>query len=140
MRIIGFNFTKVLAERAKTFKPGEINTNIEFDDITEEETELAKDGSKAVRATFRFSVTYSEKDKKNSKMGEVSLTGFVILLSKEQEAEDLMKSWKKKELPQAFRLSIFNFLLKKCSTRALQLEEELNLPLHLPMPSLQPKK
>ncbi|MEM4259199.1 MAG: hypothetical protein QXS38_00330 [Candidatus Pacearchaeota archaeon] len=141
MRIIGFNFTKVSAERAADFVPGsEINTNIDFIEIEKEETDLAKDNNEAIRVSFQFNVFYRRKEKKEKekgqKNGEISLTGFIILLAPKEEAKELYKYWKKKELPASFKVPIFNFLLKKCSTRALQLEEELNLPLHIPMPRL----
>ena len=41
-----------------------------------------------------------------------------------------------KNLPEEFRLSVFNLILKKSSLKALQLEEELNIPLHIAMPFL----
>ncbi len=140
MRIIGFNFTKIAAERSPDFVAGsEINTNIEFTEIEKEETDLAKDNNEAIRVSFQFNVFYKNKDKEKSKKnGEISLTGFVILLASKDESKELLKDWKKKELSPTFKVPIFNFLLKKCSTHALQLEEELNLPLHIPMPHIKP--
>jgi len=34
-------------------------------------------------------------------------------------------------------VSLFNIILRKCHVKALELEEDLNLPLHVQMPSLQ---
>jgi len=143
MRIIGFNFTKVSAEKSKEFKLGsKINTHINFLDMEKEEGGIVKEESEALRVSFNFSVTYteSEKQEKESTNGEVSLTGFIILMVTKEESKVLLDSWKKKELPVAFKVPTFNFILKKCSVRALQLEEELGLPLHLPLPQLKAGK
>ena len=137
MRIIGFNFTKVGAERFSGKAMGsDRSTNIEFQNIEKEENNLAKDDSEMLKVSFKFSVIYGEKDKKDSSSAEVALSGFIILMANKEESEELQKAWKKKELSSSFRVPIFNFILKKCSIRALQLEDELNLPLHIPMPQL----
>jgi len=139
MRIIGFNFTKVSAEKPKEFKLGsKINTNIGFLDIEKEESGIVKEESEVLRVSFNFSVTYTdaEKQEKDTNRGEVSLTGFIILMATKEESKILFDSWKKKELPATFKVPIFNLILKKCSVRALQLEEELGLPLHIMLPQL----
>lgn len=138
MRIIGLNFTKILAEKSPDFKLAEINTNIEFEDIAKEDVGLPKEDSESLKITFKFSVNYSDKEKKDSKKGEVVFQGNILLLASKEESKELLKSWKKKELPDQFRISLFNFLLQKCSLRALQLEEEIGLPLHFPLPQLRP--
>ncbi len=141
MQIVGFNFTKVSAEKAADFTAGsEISTDIKFVDIAKEETDFAKEGSEAMKASFEFKVSYGKKEKKgkNPLNGDIILNGFIILMATGEEANDVQKAWKNKELPQNFKMPIFNFLLKKCSMKALQLEEELGLPLHLPMPHISP--
>ena len=118
MRIIGFNFTKVSAEKSKEFKLGsKINTNISFLDIEREESGIVKEESEVLRVSFNCSVTYTdtEKQEKEANRGEVSLTGFIILMATKEESKLLLDSWKKKELPVAFKVPIFNFILKKCS-------------------------
>lgn len=137
MRIIGFNFTKVSAERFLGKAMGaDRSTNIEFQNIEKEDNRIAKDDSEMLKVSFKFSVIYGEKDKKDSSSAEVVLSGFIILMANKEESKDLQEAWKKKELSASFRVPIFNFILKKCSIRALQLEDELNLPLHVPMPQL----
>jgi len=139
MRIIGFNFTKVSAEKSKEFKLGpKINTNIGFLDIEKEERGIVKEESDVLRVSFNFSVTYTdtEKQEKDTNQGEVLLTGFIILMATKEESKILFDSWKKKELPTAFKVPLFNLILQKCSVRALQLEEELGLPLHIMLPQL----
>lgn len=139
MKIIGFNFAKVSAEKSKEFKLGsKISTNIKFLDIEKEESGIIKEESETLRISFNFLVKYAdtEKQEKEADRSEVLLMGFIILMATREESKLLLDSWKKKELPVAFRVPIFNFILKKCSVRALQLEEELGLPLHISLPQL----
>jgi len=142
MRIIGFNFTKVLAEKALGFSAGsEISTNIEFKNIEKEESDLTKESSEVIKLSFEFKVEYNKKEtkenkEKNAKNGEIILDGIIILLASKDEAKTIFKDWEKKELQPSFKIPIFNFILNKCSIRALQLEEELGLPMHIPMPKL----
>lgn len=141
MKIIGFNFTKVLAERPAEFSRGtEISTNVEFKDIKKEQTDLARDATEAIKVLFDFKVDYVNKDTKEPKGAEVVLSGFMILLASNDEAKTILKDWETKKLSAAFQVPIFNFILNKCSVHALQLEEELNLPLHIPMPKLKAEK
>ena len=56
-----------------------------------------------------------------------------------EDSKTLTKSWKKNEIPDGTKIPLFNVILKKCTTKALQLEEELLLPSHIPMPQLRPQ-
>jgi len=56
------------------------------------------------------------------------------------KSKEVLKKWKDKEIPEDFRLVLFNIILKKSSLRALQLEEEMNLPTHFPLPSIKIEK
>jgi len=142
MRIIGFNLTKIMAKKEPGLKINNLalGTNIEFADIVKEKSDITKGEFETLKVSFDFSIPYNEKDKKDSKKAEVALSGFMLLLTTLKESEEILKAWKKKELPASFRVPLFNFILKRCSTRALQLEEELSLPLHLPMPQLSVEK
>jgi hypothetical protein len=149
MQVIGFNFTKISAEHFPKFEgKSQINTNIEFLDLEEEKLSLLKD-SEAVKIIFQYSITHSQvkdKDKKEdkkkdqpenmNKKGEIIIEGNIVLSATKEEMKDVQKSWKKKELPSAFKVPLFNIILRKCSSKALDLEDQINLPLHLPFPQL----
>ena len=61
-----------------------------------------------------------------------------LLISVDSKASkrDIWINGKKRRLPEEFKLDIFNLIFKKASLKALQFEEELNLPPHIPLPSL----
>lgn len=152
MQVIGFNVQKILAERSPEFKKSNINTNIEFTDIDKEKLDLLKD-AEALKFSFVFIITYDDAEKSqeksqdkpqeekskdsSSKQGEIRFEGNILLSATKDEAKDITKSWKKKQIEDNFRIPLINFILKKCSVKALSLEEDLNLPIHIPFPRIQ---
>ena len=100
MNILGFNLTKIAANRSSKILPNPMmNTNIEFLDVVKEEIEMLKEND-AVKITFKFSVDYAdskEKDKKTPEIeGKVEFEGIIILSASKDEAKDIFKFWKKK--------------------------------------------
>ena len=144
MNILGFNLTKLSATRtSKVLQNPMMNTNIEFVDVIKEEIDVLKD-NEAIKISFKFSVDYAdakEKDKKNpSSEGKVEFEGIIILSASKDEAKDLFKLWKKKQVPEEIRIPLFNIILRKCSPKALDMEDQIGLPLHLPFPQIQASK
>jgi hypothetical protein len=133
MRIIGFNFTKISIEKLK--EPSElkeqlkINTQIDVPELTEVKSHLLKTKEEIIGAKFTYGVNY------NPDFAKIELEGRILVAVEPKVAKEIFKQWKKKKMPEDFRLLLFNVVLKKSSLKALYLEEELNLPLHMPMPS-----
>ena len=137
MQVIGFGLTKIIAEKVPEFKGlSGTNTDIEFTNIEKEEIALLE-RQEPVKISFIYRILYENKEqKKAEKLAEVSFEGFVVLSAEKEEAKEIMKSWKKKELPISFKVPIFNVILKKCSVKALQLEEEIGIPTHFQFPQI----
>lgn len=140
MQIIGFNFTKIQAERKMQLDSNlNINTNIEFTNLEKEKVELLQKDKESIRLSFKFSIMYQKGDKKDNSEANVTFEGFMLLAAEIEESKDLLKEWKKKQVPQNLRLPFFNSILKRCSVKALQLEDELGLPNHMPIPQIAPQ-
>jgi hypothetical protein len=134
MRIIGFNFSKIDAERKNPIKGKlEIKSNLEIVSIEKEELELAKN-QLALKFNFKFSVRYEPE------FANINLEGFTLVSLEEKKAGEIVKHWKKKKIPEEIKIPLFNFILSKSSIRALQLEEEFGLPPHIPFPKINPQK
>src|SRR3989344_6149705 len=135
MQVIGFNFTKISAERIKDKNPTNISTNIKFEDIVKEEILLLKDKS-TLKISFDFQVDYEATLKKEEKenIAKLSFSGNIILTTEEEEFKIVTKNWKKKEIQPDLKDALINLIIKKCTIRALDLEDQLNLPSHLPFP------
>lgn len=150
MRIIGFNFSKIAAERFSDTRPTSISADIKFLNLEKEEFELLKEED-ALKASFSFIVNYQSESKNENKekkekeangqnVGLISFEGHITLSTTKDESKEIMKQWKKKEIAESFRLPLFNFVLKKCTVKALDLEDQLGLPSHLPFPQLKAQK
>ena len=93
MKVIGFNFTKISSERSQVPQKTTISTNIEFTNVDKEKIEFLKD-SEPLKVDFKCSWVYSDAEKKESKFGEVSFEGNIILAAEKEEAKEILKSWK----------------------------------------------
>jgi len=129
MQIIGFNFEKIQAERKNPSKEKiQVKSNINIISIEQEKLDIVK-SQETLKFNFDFSVEYTE-------MANISLKGFVLMLLEKEKAKDVLTKWKKKKISDEVRILLFNFILTKCNIRALQLEEELGLPSHVPLPRI----
>jgi hypothetical protein len=133
-QIIGFNLTKISVEREKEIK-GQIGIkyNLEIPEAKKEPLNLSKDKD-VLSFDFKFTINYEPK------MANILFEGTVLLLAEPKESKEIMKGWKKKEGVEGIRLLVYNTVLTKCSVKALELEDDLNLPSHLPLPKLMPSK
>lgn len=131
MRLIGFNFTKINAEKLSENSTGlKINTGIDISDIREVKSTFFKTKEEMIAVSFEYNITYEPS------FAKLSFSGNVLLGIEPKKAKEIIKMWKEEKVPEDFRLVVFNIILKKSSLRALQLGEEMNLPPHFPLPSL----
>jgi len=134
MQLIGFNFKKISAERKEIGKGKiEVKANVNIKDVNQEKTDLFKDQS-AIKFDFEFSVVYSPN------LASLSFEGSTVLLLSKDESKEVLKKWKDKKVTEDVRVFLFNNILTRCNLRALQLEEELGLPTHIPMPVIRPEQ
>lgn len=136
MQILGFGLTKISGEKRPIKEAGLIaNTNLEILDVTKEEVDMIKD-SDVIKVSFKFGVSYSKKDAPKSVQpnAELSFEGGIILSLAKGESKEIVKSWKKSGLPNDIRVAVMNIIFRRCSSKALQLEDELDLPPHIPVP------
>lgn len=132
MQIIGFNLTKILIEKKeKLIKNLQINQSIDIKEVIKEIVPISKD--EALKMTFNFTIDYKED------FGKVVFEGNLILLPEKEELKSFLKEWKDKKVPAEIRIPLFNFIMNKCNIKALALEDELNLPFHIPLPKVNPE-
>jgi hypothetical protein len=141
MQIIGFNFTKIHGEKAENFSKPTVSTNITFKNVEKEKISLLKEQD-SLKINFEYRVDYdsSEKSKKKESQGSISIEGTIVLTATKEQIKEIQKSWKKQKLPPHFQVPIYNLILKKCSPKAISLEDDITLPVHLPLPQLRPVK
>ena len=133
MQAIGFNFSKINVEKKKDIKEKiEIKSNIDINNIKKEAIDVVKDKN-TVKIDFTFTINYTPE------IAELSFSGTIVLILDDKDYKQVLKEWKKKKLPDNIRTPLFNLIMTRSSLRALQLEEEINLPPHFPFPRLMEK-
>ena len=131
MRLIGFNFTKIDAEKLKDKTDSiKFNTKINLSSAESLNSDMLKTKEEIVKINFTYSLNY------DPNFAKIELSGNVILAMEPKMAKEALKGFKDKGVSDEFRVFVLNILLKKVNLKALELEEELNLPLHLPLISL----
>lgn len=131
MRLVGFNFSKINVEKTEE-KAGslKINTNIDIKDISKINSDFLKTKEELLGVTFRFVVDY------DPKVAKIELSGNVIFSLETKLIKEILNQWEEKKIHEDFKVFLFNIVLRKSNLKALQLEEELNLPLHINLPSV----
>lgn len=135
MRVIGFNFTKINAEKfSENAQSIKINTGIDISEIKEVKSNFFKTKEEMVAVSFKYTISYEPG------FAKLVFEGKALLGVEPKKAKEILKMWKQEKVPEDFRLPVFNVILKKTSLKALQVEDELNLPPHFPLPSIKINK
>jgi len=130
MQVINFNLTKLYGERFKdSASEIKFNTKVDIISISSLKSDLLRIKDELVKVDFVFGVLY-EPD-----LAKIELSGTMVLSVEPRLAREVLKTWKEKGAPEEFRIFMFNVIMRKSSLKALEIEEELNLPPHLPFPS-----
>jgi len=134
MQLIGFSFQKVSVEKFSPLKEGlKINTKIDISNIEKIKTDFFKGKGDILEIKFTYDIEY------DPKIAKIEIAGTVLLEVDSKDSKEILKQWKNKKISEKFRIPLFNIILRKSNVKALQLEEEMNLPLHIPLPSLKPQ-
>lgn len=131
MRIIGFNFKKINIEKiSDSYENLKIKTNIDISDIKEVKNNIIKTENSLLNVNFIYIVDYEQN------IAKIELSGNILFEVDSKLSEDILNEWNSKKIPEDFKLTLFNTILRKSNVKALQLEDDLNLPLHVSLPSL----
>lgn len=135
MKLIGFNLNKISAEiLSNKFEELKITNNIKIEDIEPAKADIFKKDEEALNIKFNYSLDY------NPKIAKLMFSGSVLLLISQKESKEILKQWAEKKIESNLKFPLFNLILRKTSIKAIELEDELNLPLHVNLPSLKPDK
>ena len=130
MAIIGFNFTKIAAQKLEN-KSGKIKiaNNIGISKV--ESSKFAGDSKReAVNVSFRFDCLYEPK------AAHLQFEGAITLLLAKATADELVKGWEEKKAPAAQLTAAMNHVLERCNIQAIVLSRDLGLPSPVPLPKV----
>lgn len=135
MKLVGFNFSKISIEKIAEVRPKDLKmgTKINVSEIKSLKSEFFKTKEDILASKFTYIINY------DPSYAKVEFEGTIILAVDPKLAKVVLKQWKEKKMPQEFNLVLFNLIMMKSNIKALQLEEELNIPYHVPLPTLKPE-
>jgi hypothetical protein len=133
MKVVGFSFKKISGERLKdSVEELKVDTGISLSEIKSVSSSVLKTKEEILEVGFDYSVSY------DPDFAKINFSGTLLVTLDSKEAREVIKQWKDKKLPDEFKVFVFNMILKKSSIKAIQMEEELHLPLHINMPKIAP--
>lgn len=133
MRIVGFNFTKISAEKFETATKVKPKITMGIDISSLDKQKISAINQDVFKANFNFSIKYE-------KLANFDIKGTVYFTTDPKMVKEIQKKWKDKKIPDSIRIPLFNFILTKCNLRVLSFEEEFNLPTHIPFPKIEQQK
>ncbi len=133
MKLLSFNFNKISIERlSNKAEDLKASANLEIKEVNSLKSNgLLKTNNDLIGVKFLYSIKYEPN------YAAIEFLGDVILEVEPKMAKEIVKDWKDKKTSEEFRVFVFNVILRKSDIKALELEDELNLPLHLPLSSIQ---
>ena len=132
--IINYRLDKIFIQKKNKPKgPIEAKNNLKITSIAEETiSSLTKE--KALGMQFAFVVNYEPN------VGSLEITGNVTYMNDQKTIKEILENWtKNKKIKQEIAAPVFNYILSKCNVKALRLEEDLELPFHVPIPRIRTK-
>ena len=138
MPIIAFTFDKLSAEKNKEALKKEkgnnidIRHNISIKDVQEEELNIGNQKQNILRFDFEFNIKYQPN------IGSVDLLGHLLYTDK--NIKEIIKEWNKEKdiTNNDLKANLINSIFQKSNLKAISLIQEVNLPLHFPLPKLVP--
>ena len=138
MPIIAFTFDKLSAEKDKEAlkehkgKNIELRHNISIKDVKEEELNIGSTPQKILRFDFEFGIKYQPN------IGSVDILGHILY--SDSNIKEILKEWgnEKDITDNNLKANLINSIFQKSNLKAISLIQEVNLPLHFPLPRLVP--
>jgi hypothetical protein len=129
MSVIGFALSRILIERKESVQGKvEVKSKLNINNMKKEDIKLVE-GKDVLRFDFEYEIEYAPN------LAKIDMRGHLLLMVDPKQTKDLLKAWAKKEqVPEDIKLGVYNTIFHKCNIKALELEEDFNLPPHLQLP------
>ena len=136
MPIVGVNIINIAAKKSSDpTGPTRVNNSVNIGEIRERDLPIVN--KKGLSVSFEYKADYV--NEKNKQFAEIFIAGEVVFV--DDNHEKILKTWRNdKKLPEDLNLQISNSVLRRCTTQALVLSEELQLPPPIPLPQASKKK
>ncbi|MDP2628600.1 MAG: hypothetical protein Q8P15_01735, partial [Nanoarchaeota archaeon] len=128
---LGFNFRRISAEKfSDSLARIKINSNLDIIDIKEISSDILKGDDEILSIDFKYKIGY------DPEIAKLEFEGTLLISVEKGKSKEILKEWENKKMLEELKMPLFNLIIKKSSIKALQLEEEMNIPFHLPLPTV----
>ena len=136
MPIVGFNFSNISVKKNKPVEGNvQVKSDVSITGLKEEKLPTGKNKADGLRIDFKLAIIYEPE------IGNLTLEGFIFYMDDPKTLKDILKNYKKdKNLPVELTTQIINAVLTRATIKALMLAQEVNLPPHVPLPSVKQEK
>jgi hypothetical protein len=132
MKLMGSKIIKVNGEINPDFSGKlELSSNIKITSIEKFTHETST--VESIKITSLFEIDYGD-------LGKVQIEGILFVGAETTKIDEIIKNFDDKKFDTPEQISIMNLIMQKFSIKAFELEEELGLPIHIKLPSLQAKQ
>jgi hypothetical protein len=129
IKLIGAKFIKMEAVRNPEFSGKAPMSN----DIKILSMDRVKDMKETLKVHYSYKVDYTG-------LGHVLLEGYLFITSDSKVIKAIQKTFDDKNFESPEQLAITNLIVQKASVKAVALEDEFGLPIHLRLPLITLKK
>jgi hypothetical protein len=131
IKLLGSKITKFSGYKDPLFSGQfKLETNINLKSI---ELNLNDKKYDSLKVFANYSINYE-------KLGKIEIEGILFLNGDKKDLKLLLDLFNKKKYNTPEMVNLMNLIMQKFSIKAFEIEEELGLPIHLKLPSLQTKK
>ena len=131
MKLLTSRYLKISGERNPDYTDKiSVKQNIKIKSLEKYKTISSKEDS--IKVIYNFEISYGD-------LGKIELEGLFILSMDSKTQKDLLKNYSDKKMNNTESIALMNLIIQRASIKALELEEELFLPIHIQLPSLKTK-
>ncbi|MFH1431496.1 MAG: hypothetical protein ABIG37_03460 [Nanoarchaeota archaeon] len=129
MKLAAFNFKKISAEKlSEQVEKIDVKAQIDITEIIPVKGGMIKSEEDLLAINFEYTLDY------NPSFAKIEFIGVFVVTTNSKESKNILKEWKDKKIPADFKKGIYNIILRKSNIKALSLEDEMGLPLHIQLP------
>ncbi len=132
MTVVGFNYTKLHAEKSLTATGKvSITNNLNIKDVEEASFVMGAEKQDSLKFNFHYESIFSPD------FGKIELEGSIIFLESKDKVAEVLKTWKKtKKLPKDVMQEVLSSVLNRCNVQSLIIARDINLPSPIPLPKV----
>ncbi len=130
MAILGFNYTKLNAEKMKPASGKvNINNNVSISDC--EEQDISVTDQSGLKIEFTYNSSYEPE------VAKIQIKGNLLYADEDDVIEEMKEEWEENNSFSKEKMKeIINYVLGKCNVQAITMSKDLNIPSPIPLPKV----